>query len=641
MKPTDKPIGEILVDSGMVTQQQVDDGLDEQRNEGGALGRHLIIDGALSRQELYSALADQWDAPLVDLVAEPPTQALLRRTSFDEVIAAGWIPWRRAKGVLTIATTRAPTEDMMREVRSKFRTKQIDVRTTTDWDLVQAVQRCFRKELLFESQSRLAEDRPLESARESLNWWQNAIPLSVAVLIVVGVALRPRESFIVLLIAANITFLVSITFKTVAGLRAPILRTRAERERLDIMTERERRGLPVRWRDRTPDADLPVYTILVPAFREAGIVEKLVQNLGALDYPKSKLEVLLLLEEHDAETIDVSKAMAPPEYVRIIVVPEGSPQTKPRACNYGLELATGKYVVIYDAEDRPDPQQLRIAVHAFETDEFERKYLDPGRRPLVCVQAALHYFNADYNVLTRMFAIEYAHWFDMMLPGLSESGIPLPLGGTSNHFDAAALRELGAWDPYNVTEDADLGLRAAVEGYRVTVIDSTTGEEACAHTGAWIKQRTRWIKGYMITTAVNTRRPMRYARRTGPMGVLGLVGLIAGTPLAFLSYPLALLFTIVTYVGVQFIGLYMPAWLIVMGVVGMVAGNVMMIVASGIAATRRYNWRIGVFALLNPVYWILHSIAAWRAAYQTAFDPHAWEKTPHGLTEEYESDAHL
>jgi cellulose synthase/poly-beta-1,6-N-acetylglucosamine synthase-like glycosyltransferase len=407
------------------------------------------------------------------------------------------------------------------------------------------------------------------------------------------------------------------------------------------MRERARRGLAPRWHERTTDGDLPIYTVLVPVFRESNIIAKLISNLGSIDYPKTKLDVIVLMEANDEETVAAAKAMRPPEYVRLLVVPPGHPQTKPRACNYGLAFARGKYVVIYDAEDRPEPDQLRLALAAFERDRMERELLGSAQRPVACVQAALHYFNADYNVLTRLFAIEYAHWFTSMLPGLDGSGVPIPLGGTSNHFDTEVLRELGAWDPYNVTEDADLGLRASVQGYRVAVIGSSTGEEACAQVGAWIKQRTRWIKGYMVTGAVNTRHPVRFLRECGLMGAVGLVGLIIGTPLTFLMYPLVIAFTVATYVGVKWLGLDLPVWVVWSGLVTMLLGNSLMIVVSGLAATRRYNWRIGLFAVLNPVYWLLHSVAAWRALFQTIFSPHEWEKTPHGISEDYESTAHV
>ena len=490
--------------------------------------------------------------------------------------------------------------------------------------------------MLYDAADRLSVEDPAQSAKVALTTWQMVIPLILLAVFIAGLVVDFRLTMIVVLFAANISFATSILFKTIASINAPIQRARRRLTERRLGLWRQRYGVQAPSTARVPDDELPIYTILIPAFHEANIIAKLLENIGALDYPKSKLEVLLLLEEDDQETIAAAKAAAPPGNVRILVVPRGVPQTKPRACNYGLAMANGEFVVIYDAEDRPEPDQLRKAIDAFREDERIRAQVDSSVRPLVCVQAALNYFNAEHNVLTKMFAVEYSHWFDSMLPGLEGTGIPLPLGGTSNHFRARQLRDLGGWDPWNVTEDADLGLRASVRGYRVGIINSTTWEEACSKVPAWIKQRTRWIKGYMVTAAVNMRRPLRFVTKTGLGGAVGMIGLIAGTPLAFLAYPLVLGFTIVTYIGVQFIGLDLPPGLLALGWGTMIFGNAMMIVVSGIVSWRRYGVRVATFALLNPAYWVLHSIAAWRAAYQMVRTPHVWEKTPHGLDEEDE-----
>lgn len=635
-----KSIGQTLLEAGLVTPGQLQRALDRAASEGGLLGRHLILEAGLDRRRIYEVLAQQWQAPLVDLVAEPADDALMEMLGYSELGEPFWLPWRMEGDVLTVATAVAPTAAIAHEAALTFGANDVQFRTTTDWDINQSIQRSFRRHLLYESAERLAEERPGESARTALTRWQRYLPVVLGAGIVAAFVVSPLTAVIVLLAAANIVFLVSIGFKSLASLRRPFDSLHEAAVAKARNRERASRGLPPLAEERVPDAELPVYTILVPVFREANIIDKLLANLGQLDYPRSKLDVLVLLEEDDAETIAAAKASRPPEYVRILIVPKGDPQTKPRACNYGLTFARGEYVVIYDAEDRPDPGQLRASIAAFKQDEFERQHLNPNRKPLICVQAALNYFNADQNVLTRMFTIEYTHWFDSMLPGLDNSGIPLPLGGTSNHFVTSLLKEVGAWDPWNVTEDADLGLRAAVEGYRVGVIDSTTWEEACSQVPAWIKQRTRWIKGYMVTSAVNTRNSLRYIRSTGIAGTIGFLGLILGTPLAFLAYPLVVGFTVVTYIGYDIVGLVLPQWLLVGGVVSMLFGNAMMIVVSGVATLRRHGWRIAIFALLNPFYWVLHSVAAWRAAWQMLTSPHKWEKTPHGLEAEYHDDGH-
>lgn len=635
-------IGEALVAAGVITADQLASALEAQQREGGYLGLHLILAGALTRQELFRALAEQWGTETRDLLANPPDPDLASLVHVDEMSELAWIPVAHLPGGgYLIGTAVRPTEELLGELVARFGPVPIDFVACTNWDLFRAAEVANRSELLYLAQDRLAEEEPDHSARRGLTRVQLWTPIVLTTVVVIGALMNFRLAAVVVLSVTNVVFLLSILFKAIASIRAPLVEAVRHRRATLVSRERVRRGLSPTWDVHVDDRDLPIYTVLVPAFREANIIDKLIRNLGEIDYPRSRLDVIVLMEENDTETVDAAKRVSPPEFVRLLVVPAGEPQTKPRACNYGLAFARGKYVVIYDAEDRPESLQLRKAVAAFEQDRFEREYLGSTRPQLACVQAELYYFNADYNVLTRMFAIEYAHWFTAMLPGMDGTGVPLPLGGTSNHFDVEVLREAGAWDPYNVTEDADLGLRISVKGYRVDVLSSRTGEEACAAVSAWIPQRTRWIKGYMVTAAVNLRHPIQFARRVGPMGVIGMVGLILGTPLTFLAYPLVLGFTIVTYIGVQFIGLNLPGWVVASSVATAIGGNLLMIVASGIAAARRYSWRIGMFAIFNPIYWCLHSVAAWRALYQTIFSPHHWEKTPHGISEDYESTAHL
>lgn len=631
-------VGAILLDAGLITPEQLDAATAAQQREGGPLGRHLILGGAVSRRQMYAALAEQWEAPLVDLAAEPPTtQFLLHGGDNRRFAELGWVPWRLDGTTLTIATSVAPTRDLLQEAAALPGVERVEVRTTTDWDVLRAVQNAGRERLLYRITDRMADDDPNSSARSGVIRWQKALPLLLAAFLLAAAVLRPSATIVLVFCASNLMFAANIIFKVLAGLRAPYRLWQKRRWRVALQQARERRGVPAEHTSWFSDDELPTYTILVPVYDEVEVIAKVIRNLDQLDYPKSKLDVMVLLEENDHRTIEAAKLTRPPEYVRIIVVPEGQPQTKPRACNYGLEFARGEYVVIFDAEDRPRPDQLRRAIDAFETNRMVRTHLDPRTPRLVCVQASLMYFNYDYNLLTRMFAIEYAHWFDMMLPGLDDSGLPLPLGGTSNHFETQVLRHLGGWDPYNVTEDADLGLRIASQGLAVGTIESATEEEATSETYAWIRQRTRWIKGYMITAAVNTRHLVRWYRANGIGGLMTMSCLVLGTPLAFLAYPFALLFTVVTYVGVRTGGLRFPPSVLMGGVFLMVLGNGLMIVSAAIAAWRRYGWRIAIYAPLSPVYWLLHSAAAWRAAYQLIFDPFRWEKTPHGLTEDYEA----
>ena len=263
------------------------------------------------------------------------------------------------------------------------------------------------------------------------------------------------------------------------------------------------------------EEDLPVYTVLAPLFREADATGRLVKNLMELDYPVSKLEVLLLLESGDAETLAATEEAGLPPYMRVIVVPPGEPQTKARACNVGLSAARGEHLVCYDAGDKPDLDQLKKAVVAFRQGGDEA--MDPS------VQAALNYRNGRENFPTRVFSAEYSFWFDCVLPGLDALRLPIPLGGNSSHFRTEALRKLAGWNPFSSTDAADLGIRASALGYTVGVINSTTTEEAGRNPRDWLRQRSTLIKGDMQAALANARDPWSLVRVAGLRRALGLM----------------------------------------------------------------------------------------------------------------------
>jgi cellulose synthase/poly-beta-1,6-N-acetylglucosamine synthase-like glycosyltransferase len=235
-----------------------------------------------------------------------------------------------------------------------------------------------------------------------------------------------------------------------------------------------------------PEADLPAYSLLVPLYREAEVVPQLLAALARLDYPADRLQVLLLVEAEDQATLGALRSCKLPCGWSTVVVPPGAPLTKPRALTFALPLAVGTLLTVYDAEDLPEVDQLRRAAARF-----------AARPDLVCLQARLAIDNPEAGWLAALFAVEYAVLFDVVNPGLARLGLPLLLGGTSNHFRTADLRRVDGWDPWNVTEDADLGLRLARHGMKVGVIASTTQEEAPARLQAWLRQRRRWMKGWM------------------------------------------------------------------------------------------------------------------------------------------------
>jgi cellulose synthase/poly-beta-1,6-N-acetylglucosamine synthase-like glycosyltransferase len=364
------------------------------------------------------------------------------------------------------------------------------------------------------------------------------------------------------------------------------------------------------------DEHLPVYTIIVALYHEAAAVDDLVAALRRLDYPKEKLDIKLVLEADDRETRARLAAMRLAAPFEIIIAPPGEPRTKPRALNVALSLARGAFVAVFDAEDRPDPDQLRRALAAFAADR--------GR--LACAQARLTIDNTADNWLTRLFTAEYAGLFDVFLPALAALKLPLPLGGSSNHFRADVLRHVGAWDPHNVTEDADLGMRLARDGYRTTVIDSSTFEEAPARMRSWLRQRTRWMKGWMQCWLVHMRIPRKLWRELGPAGFATFQLLVGGSVLAALVHPLFL-------VGFAWeclaAGGASPFYWIYLATLAI--GYAASISLGLIGLARRDLLASAWSLLLTPIYWLMLSVAAWRALEQLARAPYRWEKTEHGL----------
>jgi cellulose synthase/poly-beta-1,6-N-acetylglucosamine synthase-like glycosyltransferase len=370
-------------------------------------------------------------------------------------------------------------------------------------------------------------------------------------------------------------------------------------------------------------ADWPMYTILCPLYREAEVVPQFVEAMSALDYPTEKLQILFLTEEDDNSTRQAIQGLHLPPHFTIVTVPPGEPRTKPRACNYGLLQATGNYVVIYDAEDIPDPLQLKKAVLAFANQGPET----------ACVQAKLNFYNAEQNLLTRWFTAEYSLWFDLTLPGLQKLGVPLPLGGTSNHFRTHLLRSLGAWDAFNVTEDCDLGLRMASYGLKTAMLDSTTYEEANSRVKNWIRQRSRWIKGYMQTYLVYMRQPQEYLRKGRLREFFSLQLFVGGKTAVLFVNPFMWAFAAL-YILLRPIDVYhtlFPTPVLYMGTLCLIFGNFFYTYTHLIGCMKRGQFHLVKWTLLIPIYWAMASVAAFMALQQLIFKPHYWEKTQHGL----------
>lgn len=372
------------------------------------------------------------------------------------------------------------------------------------------------------------------------------------------------------------------------------------------------------------DSELPTYTVLVPLYREVRILPQLINAMCALDYPPARLDVKILVEEHDILTREALAASALPCFIDVVVAPKGEPRTKPRALNVGLAEAMGEYLVVYDAEDVPHPLQLRHAACRF--------HRAPKR--LACLQARLVIDNTDDNWLTRLFTIEYAQLFDVLNPTLAAAGLPIPLGGTSNHFRMDVLRKIGGWDAWNVTEDADLGIRLAALGYDVGDLPSSTHEEAPARLSAWFAQRTRWFKGWVQVLITFSRRPIRLMAALGSYRFCAAVALMLGTVLTAIGFPFflaAALWLISGGRAADNLGEFGIYWVVAIAFAMFATGFASMILPAMEGLRRRRLARSFWFLLLLPFYYMLMSAAAWRAVWELIRAPARWNKTEHGL----------
>jgi len=374
-------------------------------------------------------------------------------------------------------------------------------------------------------------------------------------------------------------------------------------------------------RSRTPDIELPIYTVICPLYGEAGIVNNLIAAIRALDYPPEKLDVKFVIEPDDSDTryALAGKELGPP--FSIVTAPPSGPRTKPKALNAALPFARGSFTVVYDAEDVPEPDQLRRALDVFSTADDT----------LACVQASLTIDNTADGWLARMFTANYAGQFDAFLPALAALHLPFALGGSSNHFRTAALRRAGGWDPYNVTEDADLGIRLHRLGYRCAALPSATYEEAPARFGPWLRQRTRWYKGWMQTWLVHMRRPFRLARDLTPFGMVAFQLSLACNVLAALVHPLCMAGLCYSLFAAAPLQVFQTMDAAPVFAATLLSGYVSTIALDVIGLRRRRLLAYAWVLLLMPLHWFLLSLAAWRALFQLLYDPQRWEKTEHGL----------
>lgn len=572
----------------------------------------LTAEGLLDADEYHRALARRLGVPFV---ARPRLSA---DAAYPDAIIAGVAPLDETHGGLRFVAAPDP-EAVARLLAGRAPPEGFAL--TSPRALREAVFARNAAHIADDAANALPEADPSLSFKGEMGAGQRRL-LTVSAIAFAGLAgASPWIAFVAATGGLGVLFLILANLRIAACLeRARVAPSRAPRRRAD--------------------EDLPVYTIVVALYREDKVAAQLYAALDRIDYPRARLDLKFVVEEGDDATREALERASAGRACEIIVAPPGAPRTKPRALNVALALARGEHLVVYDAEDLPDEGQLRLAVDVFADAPDD----------VACLQARLAIDNLEDGFLPRCFAIEYAALFDVINPGLARLALPVPLGGTSNHFRTRALRAICGWDAWNVTEDADLGLRLALCGYGVRDLPSTTWEEAPARYRSWDAQRRRWMKGFLQTAVTHSRRPLRAYRALGATAFAGAVAGTFGTVLAAMLYPfffgLALLAGATAACAAS--GLPTP-WLgwfaarplaeeplsvaaAAIGAVTFAAGLVSMTLPLALGLWRRRWYGLMLWLPAMPFYYLLVSRAAWAGLFELILAPNRWNKTEHGLS---------
>ncbi len=595
-----KPIGQWLVEEGLLSEDRLQAALKRQSESDMPLGDILSHHGYVPRLVFYKTLAKQFNLPFVNLMEQYHAEALFDSTKIEDYLQRGYVPYKQEGNTVIYAITHAEMAKALLDGEHYV--------VTTPIDIFYIVQRYGSVELSYKATDYLRDAHSKHALTYRSARQDNIILLCwmvLSALIVLGV-FHPQTAINVLLIVSNIIFSICISFKLALAVKGM-----SARQHIKTSTEQMTHKM-------LRDDLLPVYTVLVPLYKEEKAAEGIVHSLMRMDYPKEKLDIKLIVEADDALTYNALLAAQPEPQFHIVKVPPSTPQTKPKACNYALAFAKGELVAIYDAEDMPDEQQLRLAATCFH-------YAD---ETIVALQARLNYYNADETMLTRWFSYEYRLLFTILLPAMYAWKIPIPLGGTSNHIKRSALQRYGAWDAYNVTEDADLGIRLASAAYVTLPIASDTMEEAPLKVRAWTAQRSRWIKGYLQSWFVMLRSTAEIRQSRGMLPLLGIHIFMGLSSLCYIVAPFLWLALMFSWGSWSWNGISLFC------IANLIFGVCVQYLCLWIAERQRKSISLrSIFAMLTfPCYFILHSFAALKAVVQLFTKPYHWEKTMHGIS---------
>ncbi len=601
-------IGEMLVEKNLVTEKIMAQSLANQQQAGGQIGEILTHNGHLNNLQFYQTLAEQLDLPFINLLQCNIAPTMLHFEHISLYLQHNCVPFACENHEICFATTNPDVINYELLQKIGIAPDALPkIFITSPHDIRQYLARHFKQPMVNLASYGLYNSHPHYAIAPNKKAKLPYRILSIFVAILLWYSLGPQSCVNFCFGAVLLFYTLMLAFKTLLFVVGMLCRKQV-----------------MRISNQTPlindDAALPIYTILVPLFQEEKAVSGIIAAISRLDYPAHKMDVKLILEEGDLQTLNAIKSNAPDNRFHIVVVPFALPQTKPRACNYALQFAQGEYLTIYDAEDAPNISQLRFAASIF------------AQQPNIsCLQARLNYYNARENWLTTLFCIEYTMLFETLLPALYHLKIPIPLGGTSNHLRVKILRKLGGWDCFNVTEDADLGLRLASEGYVTLPIDACTMEEAPIHLGAWVKQRTRWIKGYMQTWRVMMKGNWLRLQQWRIFSFSGAHFFVGLSSINYVISALVCMIIILIYLKLIIIDLQlkwqndMAMWIL------LIAACLHWVMAIMVMQTSKMRINM-LYILLYPFYFALHSFAGFRALLQFVTAPYYWEKTAHNLS---------
>ncbi len=596
-------LGEILVASGALSPDNLAKAVALQQREDARFGEILVAQGMVTPEALYAALARQYQAQLVDLATDPPEPHLIDQLGAEFCIQHGILPWRTIDSATVVISAR-PDEigAVLPYLPAEF--GQIRLAIAPERDIQTALIAARHRALSLRAETRVKAGESCRNWRGNRNW---RIGMAGLAGIITLIWLWPFAGACLLSAWAILALVANTGLKTTAALT-------------QLRARKHARLPPAPAPDSPRFLRLPTVSILVPLFQESEIAGRLVKRLTALSYPRELLDLCLIVEADDLITQDALRRADLPPWMRTITVPRGAVRTKPRALNFALDFVRGTIIGVYDAEDAPDPDQIHKVVRRF----AERS------SNVACLQGVLDFYNTRRNWLSRAFAIEYATWFRLVLPGLERLGLAVPLGGTTLFFRRSVLEELGGWDAHNVTEDADLGVRLARRGYRTELIETVTREEANCDALPWIRQRSRWIKGYAMTWAVHMRHPRQLREELGLRKFIGVQLLFLGSFSQFLLAPLLWSFWGIALGLPHPLLAVLPHWM-ALGLFAIFAFSELLTIGIGLAAVKGPEHRFLMKWVPSlHLYWPLASFAALKATVEILTRPYYWDKTTHG-----------